>query len=251
MGMQRYFDLKNLSENFPVVTFIIAMACLAIFLFTHNDINPYENLFGFTPASPRIYSIVTYSFLHANMSHLIGNIIMLILVGIVLENYLDSVSYVLIYLTSGVVAAVFDMLTRGVLGISGSLPFIGASGAIFGLAGVAMLVRPYEKMPSILVILFVIPLIMLVMDVPRIMENPFIILLTLMFAGLLAALILFQVPSLPTLAVFFFYALFTVMFIFIKGFTENVSYLGHLGGLFGGLLSFFIFCRKSEKEKQS
>jgi len=249
MGMQRYFDLKNISENFPVVTFIIAMACLVIFLFTYKDIIFYENLLGFTPASPRIYSIVTYSFLHANMSHLIGNLIMLILLGIILENYLDPASYVLIYLTSGVVAALFDMFTRGILGISGSLPFIGASGAIFGLAGVAMLVRPYEKLPSFLVILFVIPLILLVIDNPGIISNPFVMLLVLMFVGLLAALVMFSFPSLPTLGAFFFYAIFTILFIFIKGFTENVSYIGHLGGLFGGLLSFFIFCRKSEKEK--
>jgi membrane associated rhomboid family serine protease len=144
---------------------------------------------------------------------------------------------------------VFDTFSRGIFSISASMPFVGASGAIFGLAGVAMLVKPYEKLPSALVVLFIVPLIMLAVNSPTIIKNPFVMILMLMLAGLLTVVVLFEIPSLPTIAVFFYYTVFTLLFMFIEGFADNVSYIGHLGGLFGGVVSFFLFCRKSEKEK--
>lgn len=247
MNLARYFGLEDLGKNFPVVTFLIATTCLVIFLFTYKDLVYYQNLLGYVPASPRIHSLITYSFLHANIPHLLANLIMLILLGLVLENSIDYFSYTLVYLTSGVVSAVFDTLSRSVFSINASLPFIGASGAIFGLAGVAILIKPYEKLPSALVVLFVIPLIMLAINSPQIIENPFILLLTFMFIGLLSVLVLFQIPSLPTIAVFFYYTIFTLTFMVIEGFAGNISYIGHLGGLLGGIISFFLFCRKSDK----
>jgi len=245
MNLARYFGL-DMQEKFPVITMVITMMCVVIFLFTTNNLPYYESSFGFIPASPRIYTLLTYSFIHANMAHLISNVIMLILLGIILENYIDNLSYVLIYMTSGVVSAVFDTVSRGVLSISPSLPFVGASGAIFGLAGVAMLVKPYEKLPSFTVLLFAVPLFMLVSNYSQLLTNPFAMLLVLMFVGLTTAIVLFEIPSLPTLVIFFYYTVFTILFILMEGFTQNVSYIGHLGGLLGGVLSFFLFCRKGK-----
>jgi rhomboid protease GluP len=67
-------------------------------------------------------------FLHGGVEHLLGNLFMLYILGMASEHGLGATRHVLVYFVAGVVGAVLSMsLHPG--------PSVGASGAIFGLAG--------------------------------------------------------------------------------------------------------------------
>ena len=77
-------------------------------------------------------------FIHAGIVHLIYNGVSLVIAGIFVELTFGRTKYILIYLSSGITAAITAMLWN-----SESIS-IGASGAIFGLFG-AIFVQEYQK----------------------------------------------------------------------------------------------------------
>ena len=81
--------------------------------------------------------LVTAAFLHADFMHLFSNMVLLFYIGGVVERNLGAVSYLLLYLISGIAGnalTVFFELANGERWTS-----LGASGAVFGVMG-AMLV---------------------------------------------------------------------------------------------------------------
>ncbi len=87
--------------------------------------------FGFKPAVWSPLTLFTYMFLHASVMHLIGNMLLLWLVGCILELAGNRPVYLVIYLVTGVLSAVcFGLVYR-----SSAVPLVGASGAISGIIG--------------------------------------------------------------------------------------------------------------------
>lgn len=73
---------------------------------------------------------VTYAFLHAGIGHLLGNMLTLVFLGDTVIRRLGQGGFALIYGLSALGgAALFGLLT------SNPAPMVGASGALFGLAG--------------------------------------------------------------------------------------------------------------------
>ena len=117
---------------------------------------------------PSIVTLFTYSFLHMNIDHLLGNMLVLWLVGTVLEAGIGSVAFAALYFGSLIAAT----LLHGIIGMlflpsTLDVPLLGASGAIAGVTGFA--VFRYFRMrvhtmfliglPHILPIPFPIPVI--------------------------------------------------------------------------------------------
>lgn len=79
------------------------------------------------------YQLFTSMFLHFGFQHLMNNMLMLLVMGIVLEPELGSVKYLILYIVSGLggnlLSAGFEIMT-GDFSVSA-----GASGAIFGVVG--------------------------------------------------------------------------------------------------------------------
>ncbi len=96
-------------------------------------------------------SLITHMFIHVDIFHILLNMYALFIFGRDLEEYHGSLRYILLYLISGIVAAIFHVLyfviflsiecspaVRPIPSICIS-PAIGASGAIFGvMAGYAV-----------------------------------------------------------------------------------------------------------------
>lgn len=83
------------------------------------------------------YRIITCMFLHADMSHLTGNMIMLFFLGNIVEKELGHVKYFILYFLSGITGGFASLFMQDVRIQMGMEPAgsIGASGAIFGMLG--------------------------------------------------------------------------------------------------------------------
>jgi rhomboid protease GluP len=82
------------------------------------------------------YRIVTATFLHANISHLFNNMIMLGLVGAIIENYIGHWLFLFLYMLAGIFGNLLSMSYE----IKNDLSWlsVGASGAVMGLVGFLM-----------------------------------------------------------------------------------------------------------------
>jgi membrane associated rhomboid family serine protease len=92
--------------------------------------------------SIRFYTIITSGFMHASLGHLIGNMVALLLIGRIVEKSFGSLKTIIIYFMSMIIAALASsimLIARGV--DAGS---VGASGAVMGLVGIAIIYRPFE-----------------------------------------------------------------------------------------------------------
>ncbi len=78
------------------------------------------------------WQIVTYSFLHANLTHLLFNMFALYMFGGEIERLFGGRRYFNLYL-AGVIAAALAQLAFSALANFGPYPTVGASGGIFGL----------------------------------------------------------------------------------------------------------------------
>src|SRR5256714_1861299 len=77
------------------------------------------------------WTFVSYMFVHAGLLHLLGNMLMLFVFGTAVESRMGSRNFLLYYLFCGVGAAVFSLLLAGIMPVG---PFVGASGAVLGVA---------------------------------------------------------------------------------------------------------------------
>jgi membrane associated rhomboid family serine protease len=124
------------------------------------------------------------------------------------EDALGHMRFIFFYLVSGLVAAAFQFSNDP----SSSVPMIGASGAISGVLGAYLVLYPYARIKTLLIIFIFF----------KVIELPAILLLTVWF--------LIQV----------FYS--TSM--------EGVAWFAHIGGFIFGLLTIKLFVRKSNRKSR-
>lgn len=101
-----------------VVMFIVSLAAPAI-----------GNAFAFVPVYVfyRPWTLVTYMFLHANITHIFFNMLSLYFFGPRLEDYLGGCRFLVLYFISGITGAILSLF------FSPFSAVIGASGAVFGV----------------------------------------------------------------------------------------------------------------------
>lgn len=125
-----------------IFTYILIMACVLMFgiccIFDGIDalrsITNYTALkmgANFAPLirQGEVWRVITYMFLHASLLHLIVNMYSLYALGASVENFLGRWKFIVVYLISGICGGLLSAATG-----SNSIS-VGASGAIFGLAG--------------------------------------------------------------------------------------------------------------------
>lgn len=86
-------------------------------------------------------TLITYQFLHAGWWHLIANMLFLFVFADNVEDAYGHVSFALLYLTTGVVAALLYVL----LSPRSDMPLVGASGAVSGVLGAYAVLFPRAR----------------------------------------------------------------------------------------------------------
>ncbi len=146
----------------PVVTWILILANVLVFLVQSGgsdvEAQAIANAFGVTPAAllggvtpAPVLTLITYMFIHADLSHIFGNMIFLWVFGDDVEEALGRGRFLLFYLMCGVIGAVTFVASDP--GFDG--PLIGASGAISGVIVAYVMWRPCAK---VTVLVSIIPL---------------------------------------------------------------------------------------------
>lgn len=97
---------------------------------------------GFVPARPEPLTAVTHLFLHGGWPILVGNMTFLYMFGKLAEDRLGKVRYLLAYLLCGVGAAFVYRHFHP----ASTVPLIGSSGAITGVAAIFFLSHPWSRM---------------------------------------------------------------------------------------------------------
>jgi membrane associated rhomboid family serine protease len=103
---------------------------LLMTLFTSREV--FQALeFSPSAALSHPWTFVSYMFVHGGLLHLFGNMLALYVFGTAVESRMGSRNFLLYYLFCGIGAAVFSLLLAGIMAVG---PFVGASGAVLGVA---------------------------------------------------------------------------------------------------------------------
>lgn len=103
------------------------------FLMAHGALSVAE-IFG----EHEYYRLFTYMFLHSGIDHLFNNMLILWFLGDNLEKQMGHIKYLILYFASGILAGFASMSYNNIIGRD--ILCVGASGAIFGVAGALALV---------------------------------------------------------------------------------------------------------------
>jgi rhomboid protease GluP len=147
-------DLENLKDARITIT-LLFINILSFFIF--NIAAPEEILLLFVQINSNIienyeiWRLFTSMFFHADPIHLFSNMIALLFFGATVENnsVISKIQYLIIYFISGLVGNLFSLLLLPSDAIS-----LGASGAIFGLLGVAFVMIATDYQPLLFFALF-------------------------------------------------------------------------------------------------
>lgn len=133
---------KALSDVYvPMVTLVIILCNMIVhfgglLLFSGKFRNPmlyYGALSWMRVEKGEVYRLLTSIFLHGDISHLLNNMIVLLVVGGQTERLLGRVRFLILYFGAGILAGVFSL---GYNRFNGEIvTSIGASGAIMGVVG--------------------------------------------------------------------------------------------------------------------
>lgn len=99
---------------------------------------------------PSLLTLISAMFIHADVGHLLGNMVFLFLFGFVVEMTLGRTLYLFAYLLSGVMSGLFYL----VLEPNSAFLAMGASGAISGLAGMYTVLFGLRKIRFFYTLLF-------------------------------------------------------------------------------------------------
>src|SRR6202142_1107911 len=142
----------NPTGRLPYVTYGLIALCALVFLWQlGQDDDVVSAAYGMTPAylfhatalpedAPLApwATLLTSMFLHGGWLHLGGNMLFLWIFGNNIEDLLGRLRFVVLYLGSGVVAA----LAQALAATHSQVPMLGASGAIAGVLGAYLVTYP-------------------------------------------------------------------------------------------------------------
>ena len=118
----------------PIATYVLIALNVAVFVGARSSVQAQSDLILFGPAvaDGDYWRLLTSGFLHVELMHIALNMLSLFWLGRMIEPALGHVRFVAIYLVSLLGGAL------GVMILSPNDPTLGASGAIYGLLGAAI-----------------------------------------------------------------------------------------------------------------
>jgi rhomboid protease GluP len=140
MVIRRRVDFERRMRRLPPLTLVVVVILAAIFMaevaLEVLDSSEALLLVGALSRDAVLagewWRLVTAIFLHGGVDHLAGNAVALFVLGMVCEHAFGRTQFAFLFLVAGMAGSVLSMLTS-------AGPSVGASGAIFGLQGAAIM----------------------------------------------------------------------------------------------------------------
>jgi len=202
--------MANKTEK-PKLTYFFILICIIVFVvesyfryyYGEDFLNYIFSNYGFSLQNllnGKVWVPLTSIFLHADPSHLIFNMIALYFFGKVVEQSLGRKKFLITFFASGFIADMFVIASDFIGFSSATVPTIGASAAIFGLMGIAMVTKPLE-----------------------LIFYPYLI----------------PIPLVLVAFIYTLYNISTFLLVITGQTSSNVSYVSHIGGIISGLFMGF------------
>jgi len=167
MLADRYYMRRPAFGSFWSVTTTLLVANVVVFLLQQAFLaSPAIRYFPLSIEGLRhgyVWQLLTFQFMHAGWIHLLVNCWVLYMFGRELEGALGRKSFLVLYLSSGVVGGLVQVLTGAIAmhfsdalwAVRFAAPTVGASAGVFGL--VAAFATLYPERPLMLLLFFIIP----------------------------------------------------------------------------------------------
>jgi len=211
---------ENRTERKPYVTYaLITINVVVFFIFLLQGPRAmYEGfyIYGAIPEEilhgRRLWTIFTSMFLHADIMHLAGNMVFLWIFGDNIEDTLGRKKFIIFYLVGGFFASFAHVVSTLISEYTSIVPYfvpelrvpiIGASGAISAVLGAYLVLYPYSRIRTFVLLVYIVT-----------------------FAS---------IPAYYYLGFWFLYQLlmgFTSLF----GFSSTVAFWAHIGGYVYGMI---------------
>jgi membrane associated rhomboid family serine protease len=140
---------ENPTAKFPRVTVTLILANVGIFIWFMLHPEGMDS-YMLTPSKviraplTTSYTLITSIFLHANIFHILGNMYFLFIFGDNVEERIGVTTYIIFYLTAGIVANLLHVLITS----HPEIPALGASSAISGVMGGYRVLYPQATIRS-------------------------------------------------------------------------------------------------------
>jgi len=208
-GVPLYDD--NPRERFPLVTWALIGACVAVYLLQVNGGRSFTLSLALVPSKVfggrELWTFVTCMFAHGGLMHLLGNMLFLYIFGDNVEDVFGRGRFLLFYLAAGLGATAAHIA----LDPRSSIPTLGASGAISGVLGAYFLYYPFEKV---------------------------------------VMLIMFHLVEIPAVFFLGFWFVMNVLGAFsVSQGAGGVAFWAHLGGFLTGFVMAFVFKTMSARKQ--
>lgn len=171
-GRGRNFRKRSFFSRLSITNWLILVSVVFfIIFFPLMMVNEYSiNYVAIKPSSifqgKYLWTFVTSMFMHGGIFHLLINMFVLFSLGNLCEKIIGRKRYLIFYLVSGIIAGLFFVLLAYFFGNTdlGARVFgspqvfaVGASGAIFALAGLLMVLTPRIRFMIIFLPFFSLP----------------------------------------------------------------------------------------------
>jgi membrane associated rhomboid family serine protease len=138
------FGLEHSPERRPWATGALVAANVLVFVLAWSWPDEKLRYYALDPGAFRIHQLVTSTFLHAGILHLLGNMLFLWTFGGYVEDRLGPWRLLLVYFACAAVGDLAYLASRP------SQPAVGASGATSGLMGYVLVAAPWLEVRVLL-----------------------------------------------------------------------------------------------------
>jgi len=150
---------KKLFSSYTIaIVGVNALAFLTFFILVSLNEEQAISLLALQPAAvlagKNLWTFLTSIFMHAGFTHLFVNMISLLFIGSFVEKLIGKKRFIIFYFAAGIFAGIFFVLVSYLFKTDTSIFAVGASGAIFGLGGLLMILTPKIKV----YVMFIIPM---------------------------------------------------------------------------------------------